>query len=77
MLSEVHSIVILVILGVAIVVVVTAGTSIAHVGDQLAEHTALGRVFVGALARQAGSDLGFVGLGVINELWSFPLSGSM
>ncbi len=49
MLSGVHSIILLAILVVAIAIVVTAGTSIAHVGDQLAEHTGLGRVFVGAL----------------------------
>ena len=36
-------------LGAAILIVVVAGTSLARIGDEIAEHTGLGRIFVGAL----------------------------
>ncbi len=48
-LIDVHSTVLVVTLVAAIVIVVIAGTSVAQVGDQLAEQTGLGRIFVGAL----------------------------
>ncbi len=39
----------LVVLGSSVLMVVIAGTRLARVGDEIAEHTGLGRIFIGAL----------------------------
>ena len=44
----------LVVLGSSIVMVVIAGTRLARVGDEIAEHTGLGRIFIGALLVAVG-----------------------
>ncbi len=48
-MGELHVVVLLAIIVVALLMVVSAGTLLARVGDQIAEHTGLGRMFVGAL----------------------------
>lgn len=48
-MSELALAPLLAILGASIVTVVFAGTLLARVGDEIAEHTGLGRIFIGAL----------------------------
>ena len=48
-MADLHVAILLVVLGGAIVIVVVAGTFLARIGDEIAEHTGLGRIFVGAL----------------------------
>lgn len=48
-MSELALAPLLLILGASVVVVVYAGTLLARVGDEIAEHTGLGRMFIGAL----------------------------
>lgn len=48
-MSELALAPLLVILGASVVAVVFAGTRLARAGDEIAEHTGLGRIFIGAL----------------------------
>ena len=48
-MGELDVAVLVTVLGASVVIVVVAGTCLARIGDEIAEHTGLGRVFVGAL----------------------------
>lgn len=48
-MADLHVAILLTVLGASVVVVVVAGTFLARIGDEIAEHTGLGRIFVGAL----------------------------
>jgi cation:H+ antiporter len=48
-MADLHVAILLIVLGTSIAIVVVAGTFLARIGDLIAEHTGLGRIFVGAL----------------------------
>ena len=48
-MADLHVAILLIVLGTSVVIVVVAGTFLARIGDEIAEHTGLGRIFVGAL----------------------------
>jgi cation:H+ antiporter len=63
-MSELALAPLLVILGASIVVVVYAGTLLARAGDEIAEHTGLGRIFIGALLIAVATSLPELGTNV-------------
>lgn len=62
MFADINTPLVLLVLAVAIVVVVSAGSSLAKTGDQLAEHTGLGRIFIGALLLAVATSLPELGI---------------
>lgn len=62
MLADLGSPILLVVLAASILVVVAAGSSLAKAGDELAEHTGLGRIFVGALLLALATSLPELGI---------------
>jgi cation:H+ antiporter len=63
-MSELALAPLLAILGASIVTVVLAGTQLARVGDEIAEHTGLGRIFIGALLVAVATSLPELGTNV-------------
>ena len=62
----------IVILVASIVVVVIAGTLLARVGDEIAEHTGLGRIFIGALLIAVATSLPELGTDITAALADAP-----
>lgn len=62
----------LLILVGSIVVVVVAGTSLARVGDEIAEHTGLGRIFIGALLIAIATSLPELGTDITAAIADAP-----
>lgn len=63
-MSELALAPLLILLGVSIVVVVYGGTLLARAGDEIAEHTGLGRIFIGALLVAIATSLPELGTNV-------------
>ena len=62
MLTDTHTVVLLLVLATSIAAVVGAGSSLARTGDELAERTGLGRVFVGSLLLAVATSLPELGI---------------
>ncbi len=62
MLADIATPILFLALAGSILVVVTAGSTLARTGDELAEHTGLGRVFVGALLVAVATSLPELGI---------------
>jgi cation:H+ antiporter len=62
----------LAILGASVVLVVLAGTWLARAGDEIAEHTGLGRIFIGALLIAVATSLPELGTDVTAALSDAP-----
>lgn len=63
-MSELALAPLLIILGASVVAVVYAGTLLARAGDEIAEHTGLGRIFIGALLVAVATSLPELGTNV-------------
>lgn len=62
----------LVLLGTSILVVVVAGTWLARAGDEIAEHTGIGRIFIGALLIAVATSLPELGTDITAALADAP-----
>ena len=71
-MSELALVPLLTILAASIVVVVVAGTLLARAGDEIAEHTGLGRIFIGALLVAIATSLPELGTDITAALADAP-----